>query len=71
MTPLSQSIRILRVSKDYPPTPVTRQVRAVRLVALKRVREPATCEVTKKVPSSAKAIPAGPEIASLPGFGLE
>ena len=50
---------------------MTRQVRAVRLVALKRVREPATCEVTKKVPSSAKAIPAGPEIASLPGFGLE
>ena len=50
----------------YPPTPVTRQVRAGTLLALKRVREPATCEVTKKVPSSAKAMPAGPEMACLP-----
>ena len=38
-------------SMYYPPTPVTRQVRAGTLLALKRVREPATCEVTKKVPS--------------------
>ena len=39
------------VHHSYPPTPVTRQVRAGTLLALKRVREPATCEVTKKVPS--------------------
>ena len=38
-------------SMYYPPAPVTRQVRAGTLLALKRVREPATCEVTKKVPS--------------------
>ena len=30
------------------------------------MRDPDTCEVTKKVPSSAKAMPAGPEIASFP-----
>ena len=41
----------LIVHHSYPPTPVTRQVRAGTLLALKRVSEPATCEVTKKVPS--------------------
>ena len=60
--------RLYAAHKHYPPVPVTRQVRAGTLVALKRVREPATCEVTKNVPSSAKAIPAGPEMASFPRF---